>query len=469
MSESIAQSLRQIALFATTFDPPGIYHRAAAEALLAQGFDEVVVWPTGHQPGRGESEHAASHHRAALVDLAFQEMPAVRVELTDLENETFLSPAERERLCSKTGEVWHAISADLVKRDNAGRPVLMTRWEGGEELWRSARFLVLHQAGHPPAAAEMPPRSRLIAVDAPHRPSAELRTRVFTNESVDEYLRPTVSKYVSRNRLYIPGAADRTARLVVNKPKLLVVYDERNPRACEVAAKYLPMSGDPPDLIAVTGGDGTMLHAIRKHWRLRVPFLGINTGHLGFLMNERLPEALDGLELVTRSQPMLQVDAETLDGQITRGLAYGDAWLERAEGQAAWIQLDVDGQTQVPKVVGDGLLVATAAGSSAYARAMGAVPVPLNTRVLTLVGSNVFHPRFWKPMALNENVVIRLTNLDRSGKRPVRGYIDGLSLGIVQAMTLRRSAVASVELAFTREFDPSAKLLRSLFPPTEER
>ena len=469
MSDSTSPNHRQIALFATTFDPPGRYHRAAAEALIEHGVTEVVVWPTGHQPGRGESEHAASHHRAALADLAFQDLARVWIDLTDLENGTYLPPAERERRYAGSGEVWHAISADLVKRDRDGRPALFARWEGGEQLWQAARFLVLHQAGMPPNTADLPPRHRLIPVDAPHRPSAELRTRIFTNESVDEFLDPKVSTYLSRNRLYIPGAADRTARLLVNKPKLMVVYDERNPRACEVAKKYLPMTGDPPDLIAVIGGDGTMLHAIRKHWRLRVPFLGINTGHLGFLMNERLPDELDGLDLVTRSQPMLQVDAELPDGQVTRGLAYGDAWLERAEGQAAWIQLDVDGQTQVPKVVGDGLLVATAAGSSAYARAMGAVPVPLNTRVLTLVGSNVFHPRFWKPMALNESVVIRLTNLDRLGKRPLRGYIDGLSLGIVQSMTLRRSAVASVELAFTREFDPSAKLLRSLFPPTEDQ
>ena len=84
----------------------------------------------------------------------------------------------------------------------------------------------------------------------------------------------------------------------------------------------------------------------------------------------------------------------------TAGVAYGDAWLERDGGQAAWLRLDVDGQTRVPQIVGDGMLVATASGSSAYARAMGAVPVPLNTSVLTLAGSNVFRPRFWRPMTL---------------------------------------------------------------------
>jgi hypothetical protein len=59
------------------------------------------------------------------------------------------------------------------------------------------------------------------------------------------------------------------------------------------------------------------------------------------------------------------------------------------------------------------------------------------------------------------------TSLDRSGKRPVRGFIDGQPLGVVEAMAVGRSAVAGVELAFTREFDPSGKLGRSLFPPAD--
>jgi NAD+ kinase len=114
------------------------------------------------------------------------------------------------------------------------------------------------------------------------------------------------------------------------------------------------------------------------------------------------------------------------------------------------------------------MLVSTASGSSAYARAMGAVPVPLNSPVLTLTGSNVFHPRFWKPMVLTDDSVITMASLDRSGKRPVRGFLDGQPLGVVEAMTVKQSAVAGVELAFTREFDPSGKLLRSLFPPASE-
>ena len=72
-------------------------------------------------------------------------------------------------------------------------------------------------------------------------------------------------------------------------------------------------------------------------------------------------------------------------------------------------------------------------------------------------------------MALTDDSVVAITSLDRSGKRPVRGFIDGQPLGVIHAVTVRRSSVAGVELAFTREFDPTSKLLRSLFPPSDQQ
>jgi len=86
---------------------------------------------------------------------------------------------------------------------------------------------------------------------------------------------------------------------------------------------------------------------------------------------------------------------------------------------------------------------------------------------MAYAGSNIFQPRFWKPMILSENSRIAIASLDLSGKRLVQGFIDGMPLGIVQEISVRRSLTASVELAFTQEFDPSARLLRSLFPPNE--
>jgi NAD kinase len=253
----------------------------------------------------------------------------------------------------------------------------------------------------------------------------------------------------------------------LSEARLKIVFDERNEKALAFAARFRRFESDDPAHILVLGGDGTMLHAIREHWRLRLPFIGLNAGTLGFLMNESLPEELEGTELVLYRMPMLRVDTELPDGRRMQSLACADAWVERDSGQAAWLRVDVDGRTQVPRVVGDGLLVATPSGSSAYARAMGATPVPLTAPILTLAGSNVFRPRFWQPVTLPEEAVVSITSLDHNGKRPIRGFIDGRPVGAVRSMDVRVSSVAAVELGFTPEFDLSTRLLRSMFPPAE--
>jgi NAD kinase len=326
--------------------------------------------------------------------------------------------------------------------------------------------VILHPPGQPPVAADLPPHHLLITAPA-HVPTEQLRARVYHGEPIDELIPPEVAGYIRRHGLFTATMPGRMSHLRLDKPRLLIALDERNERSRQLAERYRPFESSDPNLILVLGGDGTMLHAIREHWRRRLPFFGVNTGHLGFLLNESAPIDLSGLEMVVYRNPMLRVDTETPDGQRQRNLAYNDAWVEREGGQAAWLRLDVDGQTRVEKVVGDGVLVATPSGSSAYARSIGATPVPLGSPVLTVVGSAIMRPRFWKPVALPDTAVVKLTSLDRSGKRPVSCYVGGVSVGIVQSMEARMSGVAAVELAFTPEFDPSARLLRSLFPPEE--
>ncbi len=403
-----------------------------------------------------------------MVDLAFRDLPGVCVDLDDLDEGQVLPDYLFDELYASRGEVWHIISADFVSGGREGKSAIQTRWEKGAELWKSGRFVVLHPAGSPPNSADLPPVSQLIAVES-HVPTADIRLRVFQGGDSAPDVPERVAAYIRRYQLFADFPAPRETHINLETPKLMIVADEDNPKAQAMIHQFRHLESSDPNAILVLGGDGTMLAAIRKHWRRRFPFLGLNAGHLGFLMNETLPDDLSKMELVVYRMPMLRVDIQAPDGRTSRSLAYVDAWLERNTGQAAWLRVDVDGRTQVPKVVGDGLLVATPSGSSAYARAMGATPVPLSAPVLTLAGSNVFRPRFWKPVALPESAVVRLTNLDETGKRTIRGFLDGHSVGAIQSMEVRVSSIAAVELAFTPQFDLSTRLLRSLFPPSEEQ
>jgi NAD+ kinase len=158
---------------------------------------------------------------------------------------------------------------------------------------------------------------------------------------------------------------------------------------------------------------------------------------------------------------------ERADGSRHAALAFNDAWVERVSGQTAWLRVSVDGRERLAQLVADGALVATAAGSTCYAHAMGAAPLPLDTQALVLVGSNVLRPAFFQPAVLPLESVVELRTLD-SAKRPLRGYIDGVEQGEVTCMTVRASNTAAVELAFDPRFDASEKLARLQFPPPTE-
>ncbi len=457
---------RRIAVYADTFDPPSRQHRMHVEALLENNFDEVVIYPISARPEFGTHENVSSLHRAALLSLAFRDMPSVSVDYTDISLNQVSSTGEREERLASLGEVWHVIPFEMGRAPDSRSSFVRSHWNEATNRWNESRFVVLHHANEVVEPSRLPKHHLLVPV--PSSPgSAELRNRIYQGESIVDFVDPDVAAYIRRHRLFVPGTPQRQSVFQIERPRLLIIHDDRNPKSIEMARQYAEYASESPNLVLVLGGDGTMLKAIREHWRLRVPFIGLNTGHLGFLMNERLPTVLQGLELVSYNLPLLRVDSKKPNGESGWGLAYTDVWLERAEGQAAWFRVEVDGETRVSKVVGDGMLVATASGSSAYARAMGAVPVPIDTPTLTLAGSNIFQPRFWKPMILSHDSRITIASLDHSGKRPVRGFIDGAPLGIVQEITVRRSLTASVELAFTKEFDPSARLLRSLFPPDE--
>lgn len=463
-TDSISMQIpkKRIAVFSDSFSPPTLHQKMQVQKLLDNGFDNVIIHPRGVRADRGEHEVALPRHRAALVSLAFKDIPNVEVNYEDISNGTNSPLIDLTYKYQSQGEVWLVVPQSDATKGSSGKPAAIELYEQGHQLWQEARFAVL--ADSPIAHSQELPTKHLL-IETPKAPSpADLRGEIFHGKKIDTHLDRDIADYIHRHRLFVPGTPGRDAFFKVLRPELFIIHDERNPRAVEIAQSYQKYQSSNPNLILVIGGDGTMLKAIREHWRRRLPFVGLNAGHLGFLMNASLPANLEGIDLISQSLPLLRVDVRYPDDKTAMHLAYGDTWIERAEGQAAWLQVRVNGEVQLEKVVGDGMLVATAAGSSAYARAMGAVPVPLDSPSLILAGSNIFQPRFWKPMNLPGTSQITLTSLDTRGKRPLRAFVDGQTLGIVQELSAKQSLTAAVELAFTKEYDPSTKLLKSLFP-----
>ncbi len=456
--------MRKIAVFGGSFNPPALHHRSIAEEL-SRHFDEVIVVPCGPRPDKPTVGGIEPHHRAVMADLAFRGLPRVKVELFDLEEAAFTRLHRLEERLRHRGELWHVVGTDLVRGGAAGTAQIQTGWEKGPEVWNTLRFAVMARDGHEAAAADLPP-NHLLFTNARSGASTDIREKAFRQEDIGGLVSPEVADYIRRYHLYRGAPPVRSAIIRLERPRPLLVFDERNPDAVRLAERLGGVAAnDDPNCIAVIGGDGTMMRAIGKHWRSRLPFYGLNAGHRGHLLNDT-DDALAFLSGEALLSQLPLIYAETIDQQGRRSgsHAVNDAWVERASGQAAWVQVLVNGEVRIPRLVADGVLVATPAGSTAYARAMGATPLPMDARGYLLVGSNVTEPAGWKSAYLQPESAVEFRALEPQ-KRPIRAFVDGREQGNVVSLTARISRAAAVEVAFCPSKDLAAKLSFAQFQP----
>jgi NAD kinase len=447
-------------------------HRTVAEAL-APHFDKIIVIPCGPRPDQQTTNDIDPWHRAALADIAFGRMPKVEVDLFDLELASFTTNDAFESRYGHLGELWHVIGSDFARGGANKQSAIHLNWDRGHQMWCDLNFCVMSREGYHVEPEDLPPKHHLIRL--PSRlsgASAEIRERIFMRQHFEDMVTPEVAAYIERYGLYRGRIPSRRTRWQAKQPRLLIVADDRNPRAVALAESYRRWEDrDNPTCIVVLGGDGTMLYAIREHWRRRIPFIGVNQGHLGFLLNEPdmlSPESLPATECVIRLMPMLFIEAEGPDGARQTDLAFNDAWVERTTSQSAWLEVAVNGEVRIPKLVADGALVCTAAGSTAYARSMGVSPLLADTPGWILVGSNVMIPSGWKSALLSPEATVTLRSIGGE-KRPLRAFVGGRSLGPVVSLCARQSRIATVELVFAAQRDMAEKIALIQFPAVQDQ
>jgi NAD+ kinase len=211
------------------------------------------------------------------------------------------------------------------------------------------------------------------------------------------------------------------------------------------------------NVLVVLGGDGFMLHTL--HAMLDAgdtrPLFGMNRGTVGFLMNEWRPsglaERLAGAKAI-KVRP-LAMKATRCDGSVVERPAINEVSLLRQMRETAKIELSVDGRVVMPELVGDGVLVATPAGSTAYNFSARGPILPLSANMLALTPLAPFRPRRWTGAILPDDVAVCLRVLEPE-RRPVAAVADQYEVRDVAEVrvTLDRSR------ALTLLFDPEHAL-----------
>lgn len=182
------------------------------------------------------------------------------------------------------------------------------------------------------------------------------------------------------------------------------------------------------DVVVSFGGDGFLLETLRTQESL--PVYGINCGHVGFLTNAhrkkgRLLRLLREVENAKRSQvPFLQVCVDGGDPYY----ALNEVVISRSTMQAANLSISINGRVVLPFMSGDGILVATPCGSTAYNLSAGGSILPLDAQLIALTPICPFRPRRMESALLNTTDVVSVTNLGPEEKRPVHVSYDNVQL-----------------------------------------
>lgn len=187
------------------------------------------------------------------------------------------------------------------------------------------------------------------------------------------------------------------------------------------------------EIILVIGGDGTMLHSIQKYRDLGLPFVGLHKGgptSVGFIMDDICLRVLDELSLdkISFIESRLLM-ARLFDGpRIKTVYGFTDVNFERAGTQALKINISINGVPYFQPIQCDGILVASAMGSTAYsANAGGVILYPDSTDfVLTAVAPQICFGWNTAVLPAKEKVLLELVEAE---KRPGRFVVDGVAQG----------------------------------------
>lgn len=191
--------------------------------------------------------------------------------------------------------------------------------------------------------------------------------------------------------------------------------------------------GNAVRLIVAVGGDGTMLHAARLAAPVGVPVLGVNRGRLGFLadigaadINQRLDEILAG-EFVQDRRAMLQAQLIRNGTTLNTCHALNDVVLQKWQtGRMLDFETWIDGR-YVNTHGGDGLVIATATGSTAYALSCGG-PIlypELDALVLAPICPHTLSDR---PIVVRSSATIEVRLVERPDT-DAQVTCDGVPLG----------------------------------------
>ena len=179
----------------------------------------------------------------------------------------------------------------------------------------------------------------------------------------------------------------------------------------------------------VIGGDGFMLKILKKFYKHNKPFYGINSGSYGFLMNKfSRNNFLNNLKKIhSISINPLTMSVKKKNNQNRKSIAINEVSILRQTRQAAKLSIKIGNKIISKKLISDGVLVSSPAGSTAYNLSVHGPILNLDSKKLAITPISPFRPRRWKGSIVNEKSKIIIKSLD-CNKRPINAVADNIEV-----------------------------------------
>lgn len=194
------------------------------------------------------------------------------------------------------------------------------------------------------------------------------------------------------------------------------------------------IGGEPADLagtqlVLTLGGDGTFLHGARLAMPRGIPILGVNLGRLGMLTELEPGGMEEGLRRFTAGDFRLE-ERSGMIGELARegrvlesGLALNEIMIHRSPSlKLIRLAMSMDSQ-EIGTIDADGVLIATATGSTAYSLALGGPILEPTLSELVLVPMNPFALTV-RPIVLNPNVHVVVSLVNNPATVVLDGYLN---------------------------------------------
>jgi NAD+ kinase len=200
------------------------------------------------------------------------------------------------------------------------------------------------------------------------------------------------------------------------------------------------------NLVIVIGGDGFMLKTLKKNKNPSNLFYGINSGNYGFLMNRffenNIIKNLINAKMIIISPLEMVINKK-------KYLAINEVSILRQSRQAASISIKCNSNYIIKKLVSDGVLVSTPAGSTAYNMSVHGPILSLNSKKISVAPISPFRPRRWKGKVLADKAKVLIKNLNFL-KRPISAVADNIEIRNAKSISIKMNHKIKFKLLYDK-------------------